>query len=147
MKIAFKKPRLFKFEDTVFTPELKALERVPSPGVESISHVLVSSEDKTHQVKKRDFIKHLGYAAFAAPMMASGMEPLTRWQAEAYPQGRGDDYWDRIRKDYTLKPDYINLENGYYNIIPNPTMEAFIAHVKAVNYEGALLYEDSAMGE
>ncbi len=88
-------------------------------------------------MKKRDFIKHLGYAAFAAPMMASGMAPRTEGYPEAYPQGRGEAYWARIRKDYTLKPDYINLENGYYNIIPNPTMEAFITHVRAVNYEGS----------
>lgn len=88
-------------------------------------------------MKKRDFIKHLGYAALAAPMMASGFESGTELNLEAYPKGRDEAFWARIRKDYILKPEYINLENGYYNIIPNPTMNAFIAHVRDVNYQGA----------
>jgi selenocysteine lyase/cysteine desulfurase len=88
-------------------------------------------------VKKRDFIKHLGYAALAAPLVASGLEPSIQADPEPYPQGRDEAFWARIRRDYTLKPDYINLENGYYNIIPNPTLNAFIAHVREVNYQGS----------
>jgi selenocysteine lyase/cysteine desulfurase len=88
-------------------------------------------------MNKRDFIKHLGYAALAAPMVASGFEPRANAVAGGYPPGRDEAYWARIRKDYALKPEYINLENGYYNIIPNPTMEAFITHVREVNYQGA----------
>ena len=48
-----------------------------------------------------------------------------------------EDFWERIRSGYRLKPDYINLENGYYNIQPNEILEAFIGHVRAVNMEGA----------
>jgi hypothetical protein len=36
-----------------------------------------------------------------------------------------------------LKPDYINLENGYYNFIPQPLLEKYIAHIREVNYQGA----------
>lgn len=88
-------------------------------------------------MKKRDFIKHLGYAALAAPFVGTGMESRAEIVLEAYPPGRDKAFWARIRKDYTLKPEYINLENGYYNIIPNPTMDAFIGHVKEINYQGA----------
>lgn len=48
-----------------------------------------------------------------------------------------DDFWKRIRQDYSLKPDYINLENGYYNIAPMPTLNKFVEHVKEVNYQGS----------
>ncbi len=87
-------------------------------------------------MKKRDFIRNLGYAALAAPMVASGWEPLPEPVFEPYPEG-ADEFWDRIRKDYRLKPDYINLENGYYNIIPTPTLQKFMEHVREVNYQGS----------
>lgn len=87
-------------------------------------------------MKKREFIRNLGFAALAVPMAASGWEPLPEQGCEPYPQDE-DDFWERIRKDYRLKPDYINLENGYYNIIPTPTLQKFIEHVREVNYQGS----------
>ena len=54
-----------------------------------------------------------------------------------YPLTESEDFWLRIRKDYALKPDYINLENGYYCIAPGPTLAKFIDHVKEVNYQGS----------
>lgn len=69
-------------------------------------------------------------------MVASAWEPLSETLREPYPEGE-DDFWDRIRKDYRLNPDYINLENGYYNIIPTPTLQKFMEHVSEVNYQGS----------
>lgn len=48
-----------------------------------------------------------------------------------------EEFWAGIRGGYRLKPEYINLENGYYNIQPEALLESFIAHVREVNYEGA----------
>ncbi|MDB4192516.1 aminotransferase class V-fold PLP-dependent enzyme, partial [Flavobacteriaceae bacterium] len=48
-----------------------------------------------------------------------------------------ENFWLQVRKDYSLKPDYINLESGYYNIIPNPTLNHMIDHARMVNYEGS----------
>ena len=48
-----------------------------------------------------------------------------------------EDFWESIRSHYQLKPDYINLENGYYNILPKPILEKFVAHVREVNYQGS----------
>ena len=45
--------------------------------------------------------------------------------------------WEEIRSHYKLKPDYINLESGYYNIIPQPTLEKHLEHIKRVNLEGS----------
>jgi len=50
---------------------------------------------------------------------------------------RNEDFWLEIRKGYRLNPDIINLENGYYNIIPEQTLERFIRHVREVNYQGS----------
>ena len=48
-----------------------------------------------------------------------------------------DELWKTVRSHYTLKDEYINLESGYYNIIPNPILDHFISHVKHVNIEGS----------
>ena len=48
-----------------------------------------------------------------------------------------DDFWKEIRKDYALKSEYVNLENGYYCFIPKPTLNKFINHVKNVNFQGS----------
>ncbi len=46
-------------------------------------------------------------------------------------------FWAQVRKAYRLKPDYINLENGYYNILPEETLEKHLKHIREVNYQGA----------
>jgi selenocysteine lyase/cysteine desulfurase len=48
-----------------------------------------------------------------------------------------ENFWKTIREKYLLKPDYINLENGYYNFIPQPTLERYIQHIRDVNYQGS----------
>jgi len=42
-----------------------------------------------------------------------------------------------VRGQYKLHPDFINLESGYYNIIPTPTLEKHVKHIKRVNLEGS----------
>ena len=46
-------------------------------------------------------------------------------------------FWRAIRAKYRLKPEYINLESGYYSIQATPVLEAFIAKVREVNYQGS----------
>jgi selenocysteine lyase/cysteine desulfurase len=48
-----------------------------------------------------------------------------------------EDFWAAIRKGYRLKPDYINLENGYYCFMPEQVLEALVRHVREVNYQGS----------
>lgn len=45
-------------------------------------------------------------------------------------------FWEGIRQGYRLKPDYINLENGYYCFMPQETLEKYISHIREVNYQG-----------
>ena len=46
-------------------------------------------------------------------------------------------FWEGIRRGFRLKPDYINLENGYYCFLPQETLEHFISHIREVNYQGS----------
>ena len=46
-------------------------------------------------------------------------------------------FWSAIRAKYKLKPDYINLENGYYCMQPQEVLEAFIGRVREINTEAS----------
>ena len=86
---------------------------------------------------KRNFIKTLG--ALSVSSVVSPSE-LTNIKSISYslPKIKSDEeLWTTVRSHYTLKDDYINLESGYYSIIPNPVLEHFIKHVKHVNIEGS----------
>ena len=48
-----------------------------------------------------------------------------------------EDFWAAIRAKYRLKPDYINLESGYYSMQAQPVLEAFIAKVREINYQAS----------
>ena len=46
-------------------------------------------------------------------------------------------FWAGVRAKYRLKPDYINLENGYYCMQPQEVLEAFVDKVREVNTEAS----------
>lgn len=50
---------------------------------------------------------------------------------------KDEDFWENIRSGYRLKPDYINLENGYYCFLPQETLENYISHLREINYQGS----------
>lgn len=88
---------------------------------------------------KRTFLKN------SAILSLAGLAPLSNldeWLNKFKDRSAGslaDDetFWEGIRKDYRLKPDYINLENGYYCFLPQETLEKFIANVREINYQGS----------
>jgi selenocysteine lyase/cysteine desulfurase len=86
---------------------------------------------------KRRFIKSLGALSFSSLISASKLtdfEPISKTLPVI---DNEDELWKTVRSHYTLKDEYVNLESGYYNIIPNPILEHFINHVKHVNIEGS----------
>ncbi|MFT3932254.1 MAG: aminotransferase class V-fold PLP-dependent enzyme [Chitinophagaceae bacterium] len=90
-------------------------------------------------MNKRSFLKAMTMAGFAAPLHGNAM---TAWLKKfenhaAIDLADNEDFWTGIRGDYKLKPDYINLENGYYNFLPEPVLENFINHVREVNYQAS----------
>ena len=88
---------------------------------------------------KRTFLKGLTLAGASLPFTFSAMaEWIGRFdRVPAATLAADEEFWAGIRGGYRLKPDYINLENGYYNILPEETLEAFIRHVREINFEGA----------
>lgn len=90
-------------------------------------------------MNKRSFLKGLAIAGLAAPLSGRGMlrraAQFSHLPSEDF--ASNEDVWAAIRSDYKLKPDYINLENGYYNILPESLLNKFIGHVRDVNYQGA----------
>jgi len=86
---------------------------------------------------KRNFIKVLGGLSISPFLMGSSSKEFLSL-SNYLPKIENDkELWKVVRSHYKLKDDYINLESGYYCILPQPTLEHFIEHVKHVNYEGS----------
>lgn len=88
---------------------------------------------------KRTFLKSVGYMGVAASLSfidlqkaVAGIENVALDEVAS-----DEDFWLKVRGDYDLKPDYINLESGYYCTMPRQTMEHQIEHLRMVNYEGS----------
>jgi selenocysteine lyase/cysteine desulfurase len=90
-------------------------------------------------MNKRTFLKNLTFAGLTTMPSVSVLEKLVQ-RVERLPVdvvATDEDFWAQIRGGYKLKPDYINLENGYYCFLPQETLENFINHVREVNYQGS----------
>ena len=90
-------------------------------------------------MNKREFLKNVSLAAVGLPLINTSFANTIKTFEHLSPKqiASEEDFWLQVRKDYSLKPDYINLESGYYNIIPNPTLNHMLDHARMVNYEGS----------
>ena len=90
-------------------------------------------------MKKRTFLKGLAWAAAGIPFSANSMEKMNQRSANVDPNLLAEDesFWVAIRKGYNLKPDYINLENGYYNFVPKVLLDKYMEHIREVNLQGS----------
>lgn len=90
-------------------------------------------------MNKRTFLKNATFAGLGGMLSFDGIaQAVKNVSAVSVIELAGDeDFWASIRKGYKLKPDYINLENGYYNFVPEQVLEKFIEHVREVNYHGS----------
>ncbi len=88
---------------------------------------------------KRTFLKNAGLVSLGGMLSLESLVELVK-RVSSVPSAElaGDeDFWSKMREGYKLKPDYINLENGYYNFLPEQVLEKFISHVREVNYQGS----------
>jgi selenocysteine lyase/cysteine desulfurase len=85
-------------------------------------------------MKKRSFIKSLALLGLSSPSIFNAKASVKSIQDLDF---SAPDIWDQMRAAYKLKPDYINLENGYYCFLPEETLEKYIQHLRDVNYHAS----------
>ncbi|MBX2814727.1 MAG: aminotransferase class V-fold PLP-dependent enzyme [Saprospiraceae bacterium] len=90
-------------------------------------------------MKKRDFLKTLTGGLVGAVAPFTPIEQLIEQKNKKTPEELASDeqFWSQVRAGYRLKPDYINLENGYYCIQPTEVLEKHLDHARAINYQGS----------
>ena len=90
-------------------------------------------------MNKRNFLKKFALGSLTAPAIFSKIDQLveTIIHKTAKQVAEDEDFWLKIRSGYRLKPDYINLESGYYCFMPQEILEGFIHHVREVNYQNS----------
>ena len=84
---------------------------------------------------KREFLRTMGGVSLG---LAFGPELLAQYaQTPAAVLAEDEPFWAAVRGKFKLTPEYINLENGFYCFQPEEVLEAFIGHVRTVNYMGS----------
>jgi selenocysteine lyase/cysteine desulfurase len=94
-------------------------------------------------MKKRAFlktIKNFSLIPFFTPFVNYPLKNLKETLPQIFDE---DDLWKTVRSHYKIKTEYINLESGYYNIIPQPTLNYFHKHIEKINYEGSFYMRNS----
>ena len=84
---------------------------------------------------KREFIRTLGGASLGLLLGDKLWAQYGEQPASALAEDEA--FWALIRGKYRLKPDYINLENGYFSMQAEPVLDAFIGQVRSLNYEAS----------
>lgn len=88
---------------------------------------------------KRTFIKNSGLLSLGAMLSLENFADLMNSVSKvpAADLAAEEDFWLTIRKGYRLNPDMINFENGYYNFLPEQTLEKLISHIRDINYQAS----------
>lgn len=89
---------------------------------------------------KRIFLKNIAGASASIslfPFLNLEKSIAIAENLTALETAQNPDFWATIRKGYRLKPDYINLENGYYLMQSEEVLEASIKHFREVNYQAS----------
>ncbi|MBA4850898.1 aminotransferase class V-fold PLP-dependent enzyme [Emticicia sp. BO119] len=90
-------------------------------------------------MNKRQFIKTLAATGLVVPAFGKGFDKaLAKIQLQTPEDtARNEEFWAEVRRGYKIKPDYVNLENGYYCFTPQETLQNFIGHVQEINFQGS----------
>src|SRR4051812_39906355 len=95
-------------------------------------------------LSRREIVAGLGAVAVSAvspPVVPPSSAPrLPTAESLVVPAGRTPDqlapdesFWSTVARKYRVSPDFINLENGYYGIMPEPVRQAYHRNVDQLN--------------
>ncbi|WP_437909768.1 aminotransferase class V-fold PLP-dependent enzyme [Sorangium sp. So ce327] len=60
---------------------------------------------------------------------------------------RDERFWRRIARQYQVSPDFTNLENGYYGIMPEPVYCEYLRNTRRLNDSSSYLLRTTYKGE
>ncbi|HEY2395119.1 MAG TPA: aminotransferase class V-fold PLP-dependent enzyme [Rudaea sp.] len=87
-------------------------------------------------ISKRQFLRTAAGALAASATLSLGiLERLFAQTSAMSPAALAQDetFWESIRRQYGVTRDFIQLENGYYSLIADPVLDAYVRHVRDVN--------------
>lgn len=92
-----------------------------------------------NEMQKREFIKTLALAGISMPVMSANTKQFfSQFEHLAAANfANEDEFWKEIRKEYFVKTDYINLENGYYSMMPQTVLNEYMAEIQKLNVEAS----------
>ncbi|WP_199093078.1 aminotransferase class V-fold PLP-dependent enzyme [Bosea sp. ASV33] len=85
------------------------------------------------QTNRRALLLGLGTAALAAPALARSLPSLPTANL-----GADAGYWQAVRGLYSVTPDMVNLENGYWGIMAEPVKAEYKRLTDFVNFENTV---------
>ncbi len=85
------------------------------------------------QTNRRALLIGLGTAALAAPALARSLPALPTANL-----GADTSYWQAVRGLYSVTPDMVNLENGYWGIMAEPVKAEYKRLTDFVNFENTV---------
>jgi selenocysteine lyase/cysteine desulfurase len=86
---------------------------------------------------KRSFIKQISLLSVATTLpfmeaLAKSFDAVSHISSQEL--ASNEDFWASIREGYLLNKDYINLENGYYCMLPQESLNHYLENVRSVNF-------------
>ena len=90
-------------------------------------------------MQKREFLKGLTGLGLSTPLTFNHLDALMASSSHLSDDALAthENFWLKIRADYRLKSDYINLENGFYGIMPKYIEDHYIDHLREINFQGS----------
>ena len=90
-------------------------------------------------MEKRAFLKRITSLGLSTPVTLNHLDELMSSIGHLSDKtlANYEDFWLKIRADYRLTSDYINLENGFYCIMPRQIEDYYIEHIRKINFQGS----------
>ena len=106
----------------------------------------MTNQPRYPRVSRRAFLSSAGMAgaALSLPLetVASSSSQVAAGQLQR-PDGpperaaRDEGYWARVRRQYAVTDEVVNLEAGYWGVMANPVRDAYLREVERVNHDNS----------